>query len=81
MGCLDVYKRQLYQVPGLVDSWIIHMKKQHPALNYGLPRGTGSLVFAATAQIMGTVTVLSLIHIYQNQISGRFPFYTLAGGR
>lgn len=47
----------LYQVPGLVDSWIIHMKKQHPALNYGLPRGTGSLVFAATAQIMGTVTV------------------------
>ncbi len=47
----------LYQVPGLVDSWIISMKKQHPSLNYGLPRGTGSLVFAMAAQIMGSVTV------------------------
>lgn len=47
----------LYQVPGLIDSLVIRMKQQYPSLNYGLPRGTGSLVFAINAQIMGALTV------------------------
>ncbi len=47
----------VYQVPGLVDSWILRIKKEYPALNYGIPRGTGSISFAAAAQIMGVVTV------------------------
>ena len=33
----------VYQVPGLVDSWILRIKKEYLALNYGIPRGTGSI--------------------------------------
>ena len=47
----------VYQVPGLVDSWIRRIKKEYLALNYGIPRGTGSISFAAAAQVMGVVTV------------------------
>lgn len=47
----------VYQVPGLVDSWILRIKKEYLALNYGIPRGTGSISFAAAAQVMGVVTV------------------------
>lgn len=55
--CLFCLTITLYQVPGLVDSLIMRLKKENPGLNYGLPRGTGSFVFAIAAQIMGMVTV------------------------
>lgn len=55
--CLFCLTITLYQVPGLVDSLIVRLKKENPGLNYGLPRGTGSFVFAIAAQIMGMVTV------------------------
>jgi len=47
------------QVAGLLDAWIIGLKQEYPSINYGLIRGCGSFTFALSAQIMGTVTVLS----------------------
>ena len=45
------------QVGGLMDAWIVGLKQEFPSINYGLIRGSGSLTFALSAQIMGTVTV------------------------
>jgi len=43
-------------VNSLVDAWIIGLKQELPSINYGLMRGTGSLAFALSAQIAGTVS-------------------------
>jgi PPP family 3-phenylpropionic acid transporter len=45
------------QVCGLLDAWIVGLKNEHPSMNYGMLRGTGSLTYALSAQFMGTVTV------------------------
>ena len=47
----------MQQVPGLVDAWVVHMQGRYPGLNYGLWRGTGSLMYAVAAQVMGGLTV------------------------
>lgn len=44
------------QIAGLLDAWIVGLKQEFPALNYGLMRGTGSLAFAVSAQTMGIIT-------------------------
>lgn len=45
------------QIAGLLDAWVVGLKNEHPAMNYGLLRGTGSLTYALSSQFMGTVTV------------------------
>jgi PPP family 3-phenylpropionic acid transporter len=46
------------QVAGLMDAWLVGLKQEFQSLNYGLIRGSGSLSYALSAQIMGTVTAL-----------------------
>ncbi len=55
--CMFFITLAAQQVPGLVDSWIVRLQGEHPELNYGLCRGTGSLSYALAAQVMGAVTV------------------------
>jgi len=45
------------QVCGLLDAWIVGLKQEFQSVNYGLMRGTGSLAYALSAQVAGTVTV------------------------
>jgi len=44
------------QVWSLLDAWIVGLKQEFQSINYGLIRGTGSLAYALSAQIAGTVT-------------------------
>ena len=45
------------QVGGLMDAWIVGLKQEFPSINYGMIRGSGSLTYALSAQIMGMVTI------------------------
>jgi PPP family 3-phenylpropionic acid transporter len=45
-------------VGGLLDAWIVGLKQEYTSLNYGLIRSGGSVSFAISAQIAGTITVL-----------------------
>jgi len=44
------------QIGGLLDAWIVGLKQEFRSVNYGLIRGTGSLAYALSAQIAGSVT-------------------------
>lgn len=46
----------MVQMPGLLDAWVIGLTNQYPQVNYGLCRGSSSLLFAVTAQAMGVLT-------------------------
>lgn len=46
----------MVQMPGLLDAWVIGLTNRYPSVNYGLCRGSSSLLFAITAQVMGIVT-------------------------
>jgi PPP family 3-phenylpropionic acid transporter len=45
------------QVGGLIDAWIVGLKQEHPSINYGIIRGTGSLSYALSAQLAGVITI------------------------
>lgn len=55
--CMFLMTLAMQQMPGLVDAWVVRLQQDHPQLNYGLCRGTGSLMYATAAQVMGAVTV------------------------
>ncbi|MCL2198144.1 MAG: MFS transporter [Defluviitaleaceae bacterium] len=44
------------QIAGLMDAWIVGLKQENEAVNYGLIRGTGAGAFALSAQVSGMVT-------------------------
>ncbi len=46
----------MVQMPGLLDAWVIGLTNRYPRVNYGLCRGSSSLLFAFAAQIMGVLT-------------------------
>lgn len=54
MVCINVTGGQ---VCGLLDAWVVGLKNEHPSMNYGLLRGTGSLTYALSSLSMGLVTV------------------------
>lgn len=54
--CMFMLTLCMQQLPGLVDSWILRMQKDDPNINYGLCRGTASLMYATASLIMGSVT-------------------------
>lgn len=54
--CLIALTLCMQQLPGLVDAWILRMQKDDPGINYGLCRGTASLMYATIALIMGGIT-------------------------
>jgi predicted MFS family arabinose efflux permease len=45
------------QVAGLLDAWIVGLKQENEAVNYGLIRGAGAFAFAISAIICGWVTI------------------------
>ncbi|MCL1863695.1 MAG: MFS transporter [Defluviitaleaceae bacterium] len=44
------------QIAGLMDAWLVGLKQENSAVNYGLIRGTGAGAFALSAQVSGMVT-------------------------
>lgn len=54
--CMFFITLTMQQVTGLVDAWLVHLQQEDPRINYGLCRGTGSLTYAAAAQVMGAIT-------------------------
>ncbi len=49
----------MVQMPGLLDAWVIGLTDRYPDVNYGLCRGSSSLLYAITAQLMGVLTSAS----------------------
>jgi PPP family 3-phenylpropionic acid transporter len=45
------------QVAGLMDAWFVGLRQEFPSINYGMIRGSGSLTYALSAQLMGMVTI------------------------
>lgn len=54
--CMIAITLSMQQLPGLVDAWILRMQKDDPGINYGLCRGTASLMYATIGLIMGSLT-------------------------
>ncbi|MCL1845089.1 MAG: MFS transporter [Defluviitaleaceae bacterium] len=59
------------QVNGLMDAWIVGLRQENEAVNYGLIRGTGAGAFAISAQISGIITV-NFNHDVRFWIGGAF---------
>lgn len=56
MALMLLFTIFMVQMPGLLDAWVIGLTNRYPQVNYGLCRGSSSLLFAFTAQLMGTLT-------------------------
>ena len=56
MALMLLFTVFMVQMPGLLDAWVIGLTNLYPGVNYGLCRGSSSLLFAIAAQAMGWVT-------------------------
>ena len=56
MALMLLFTVFMVQMPGLLDAWVIGLTNLYPGVNYGLCRGSSSLLFAIAAQAMGLVT-------------------------
>ncbi|MBR6789832.1 MAG: MFS transporter [Oscillospiraceae bacterium] len=54
--CMVLITLSMLQLPGLVDAWILRMQRDDPNINYGLCRGSASLMYATSSLIMGGLT-------------------------
>jgi PPP family 3-phenylpropionic acid transporter len=45
------------QVGGILDAWLVNLRRAMPDINYGFIRGFGSLAYALSAQLLGMITV------------------------
>lgn len=54
--CMILITLSMLQLPGLVDAWILRMQRDDPNINYGLCRGSASLMYATISLIMGGLT-------------------------
>jgi len=45
------------QVGGLLDAWLVSLRRAMPDINYGIIRGFGSLAYALSAQLLGMITM------------------------
>ena len=56
IACMVLITLSMLQLPGLVDAWILRMQRDDPNINYGLCRGSASLMYATISLIMGGIT-------------------------
>ena len=56
MALMLLFTVFMVQMPGLLDAWVIGLTNLYPGVNYGLCRGSSSLLFAIAAQAMGWIT-------------------------
>ena len=56
MALMLLFTVFMVQMPGLLDAWVIGLTNLYPGVNYGLCRGSSSLLFAIAAQAMGSAT-------------------------
>ncbi|MBQ4050406.1 MAG: MFS transporter [Oscillospiraceae bacterium] len=56
IACMILITLSMLQLPGLVDAWVLRMQRDDPSINYGLCRGSASLMYATVSLIMGGLT-------------------------